>query len=559
MKLLIAEDDRLFQKIVVELLAPDYDLILARDGIEAWAELQRPEAPRLAILDWVMPGLNGPQICRRVRACPPLSSIYLILLTAKNNEDDIVAGLRSGADDYITKPPLPAELRARIKVGERILALQDALQAQSAIDNQGPCPEALPPGSLPCYSLERCHSAQLRDGGFPVQCRKPEEYRASSSGESEPFTHRLFLRLETPHSSRWRKPDARLGNWNESIALRNHPYRGRWSAFPQNSSKSAAELGLSRGYSGRRKSSLEYAATAGYSGPADFGPMMPGMDGVELCRRIRRRSREGYQYIVLVSGKDQRCDVIEGLNAGADDYLTKPFDIGELQARLRTGNRILSLQRDLIQAREALRYQATHDSLTDLWCRGATLQLLGVELDRGRRFGTPTGVLMIDLDHFKNVNDTHGHLIGDAVLVEAGRRIARAVRSYDFVGRYGGEEFLAVLSKCTIEEVRTIADRARVAVAESAISVEGTQVAVSVSIGGAVASEGLDDADLLSIADHAVYEAKRQGRNRVVIGSCQASRAQCKGSGDSGTLRPVASGTNTEGACPTTAAAHRLT
>jgi sigma-B regulation protein RsbU (phosphoserine phosphatase) len=130
--LLVADDDVFFQNLIESLLAPDYDLIIVQDGLEAWHEIQLPRAPRLAILDWVMPGLSGPQICRRVRASDKLSSTYLILLTARNNESDIVAGLRAGADDYITKPPLPAELRARIKIGERVLALQDAVQTHSA-------------------------------------------------------------------------------------------------------------------------------------------------------------------------------------------------------------------------------------------------------------------------------------------------------------------------------------------------------------------------------------------------------------------------------------------
>lgn len=130
-KLLVADDDVFFQNLIESLLAPDYDLNIVQDGMEAWHELQRPGAPRLAILDWVMPGLSGPQICRKVRASENLSSTYLILLTARNNESDIIAGLRAGADDYITKPPLPAELQARIKMGERVLALQDAVQTRS--------------------------------------------------------------------------------------------------------------------------------------------------------------------------------------------------------------------------------------------------------------------------------------------------------------------------------------------------------------------------------------------------------------------------------------------
>jgi DNA-binding response OmpR family regulator len=136
MRLLIAEDDLFFQKLLQQILSPDHEIVVAYDGNEAWEKLQSPDAPQLAILDWVMPGLSGPQVCRRVRACATTSSMYLIILTAKNNEADIVSGLRAGADDYITKPPIPAELRARVGVGERILALQDAVEAQSLLANQ---------------------------------------------------------------------------------------------------------------------------------------------------------------------------------------------------------------------------------------------------------------------------------------------------------------------------------------------------------------------------------------------------------------------------------------
>jgi CheY-like chemotaxis protein len=133
MKLLIAEDDVLFQATLTRVLAPSYQIVLANDGQEAWDILQQPDAPRLAILDWVMPGLTGPEICRKVRASQSLSSMYLIILTSKNSEADIVAGLRAGADDYITKPPTTAELIARTTTGERILALQEAVRAQSAL------------------------------------------------------------------------------------------------------------------------------------------------------------------------------------------------------------------------------------------------------------------------------------------------------------------------------------------------------------------------------------------------------------------------------------------
>jgi DNA-binding response OmpR family regulator len=131
-KLLIAEDDAFFRRLLAKVLAPDYEIVATQDGGEAWQALHLPDAPRLAILDWVMPGLTGPQICRQVRSSPELCSAYLIILTAKNSVADVVSGLRAGADDYVTKPFDPEELRARVKVGERVLSLQAALSAQFA-------------------------------------------------------------------------------------------------------------------------------------------------------------------------------------------------------------------------------------------------------------------------------------------------------------------------------------------------------------------------------------------------------------------------------------------
>lgn len=249
--------------------------------------------------------------------------------------------------------------------------------------------------------------------------------------------------------------------------------------------------------------------------------IMPGVNGIDLCRRIRERQTGYYQYVLLLTSKDSKQDLIDGLNAGADDYLTKPFDIGELRARLRAGNRICSLQQELIKAQEALRFDATHDGLTGLWTRSAALHLLGIEMQRGARTGSSTGILMIDIDHFKSINDSHGHLAGDEVLKETAYRISQAVRSYDFVGRYGGEEFVAILTDCTLDDLSTVAERIRSAVANLPIATRVAEVNASVSIGGVVATRQAHDVEFLAAADSALYEAKRDGRNRFVIGSCQ--------------------------------------
>jgi diguanylate cyclase (GGDEF)-like protein len=261
-----------------------------------------------------------------------------------------------------------------------------------------------------------------------------------------------------------------------------------------------------------------WTALAGEGAPqlAILDWQMPGLDGPEICRRLRAEPRESYVYVLLLTARDNRSDVIAGLASGADDYLTKPFDRHELQARLTVGRRILRLQEELIQAREALRIEATHDSLTGLWNRRGVLAILSADLGRAARERTPLAVVVTDLDHFKAINDTRGHLVGDEVLREAARRLQLAVRPYDGVGRMGGEEFLVVLPGTSLEDAVEVAERVRRLIAASPVAVAGGELSVTLSAGVAAASPGLADPDrLLAAADGALYQAKRGGRNRV--------------------------------------------
>ncbi len=250
--------------------------------------------------------------------------------------------------------------------------------------------------------------------------------------------------------------------------------------------------------------------------------IMPKPDGVELCRLIRERQKSPYQYILLVTAKDGTEDLVTGLESGADDYLSKPFDRSELRARLRAGRRILTLQEEQTQARDQLHFQATHDGLTAIWNRTTILDLLNREFENNARSIKTTGVIMLDLDHFKRVNDTYGHHAGDAVLKESVKRIQESVRSYDLVGRYGGEEFLVVLPDCEQEEVEACAERVRWAVASGPVFLDGVSIPVTASIGTAVANPLVNSAkDALAAADSALYRAKNSGRNKVI--SCTLS------------------------------------
>jgi len=249
--------------------------------------------------------------------------------------------------------------------------------------------------------------------------------------------------------------------------------------------------------------------------------MMPGMDGIEMCRRIRSLQQDPYRYVLLLTAKDDKQDVVQGLEAGADDYLTKPFDVDELHARVRAGKRILELQNELIQARESLRFEALHDHLTGVWNRGAVLNLLQREVQRRQRSGEALGVIMADVDHFKNINDSYGHLVGDAVLAEVARRLTASVRGYDSVGRYGGEEFLVIVPGCDPKGLVVSAERLRGVIAESPIDSASGPIPVTLSVGlvsvDAGNAEPVEHIALVQAADSALYRAKAGGRNRVEI------------------------------------------
>jgi diguanylate cyclase (GGDEF)-like protein len=261
--------------------------------------------------------------------------------------------------------------------------------------------------------------------------------------------------------------------------------------------------------------------------------VMPSITGVELCKLVRQQQREAYTYILLLTSKNQREDLIEGMTSGADDYITKPFNHHELQVRIRAGRRIVELQAELLRTQAALREQATHDALTKILNRHTIFEVLDRELRRSERESLPVGIAMLDIDHFKIVNDTYGHIAGDAVLRESARRIKTAIRSYDSVGRYGGEEFLVILPGCDEACTRSQSERIRRVLANEAMPIHDenttdTSLALTASLGCTTALPGLKISPemLLQIADESLYEAKRAGRNRVVFRSILGSVAE---------------------------------
>jgi len=243
--------------------------------------------------------------------------------------------------------------------------------------------------------------------------------------------------------------------------------------------------------------------------------VMPGMDGIELCRRLRGLKTSDPVYIILLTSRSDKQDIVLGLEAGANDYISKPYDNEELRARAGVGRRMVELQRQLISAKKELKHMATHDFLTGAPNRRAILGSLEKEIMRADRENATLSIGLCDVDHFKEINDTWGHQVGDEVLQEIVRRIQAMLRCYDHVGRYGGEEFLTAVPYINYGGESAF-ERLRKAVADPHISTRAGDISVTISIGVVTVTGAAETDTLLMSADKALYRAKDNGRNRVV-------------------------------------------
>jgi two-component system cell cycle response regulator len=247
--------------------------------------------------------------------------------------------------------------------------------------------------------------------------------------------------------------------------------------------------------------------------------MMPGAEGPELCRRIRALNKPSYTYIILLTSRDGAQDIIEGLEAGADDFMTKPVNFSELKARLQTAGRIIALEDKLLETQRRLFELATRDSLTGIWNRATILRFLAEEMDHGARENYPVSTILIDVDFFKKVNDTCGHPIGDKLLGRVSVCLEKNVRPYDKVGRYGGDEFLIVLPNCSLFQVSMVAERIRTSCSKMKVRTAGNKVNPTLSLGCASSEcfrrPGVNR--MIKESDRALYRAKSAGRDRVEL------------------------------------------
>lgn len=253
--------------------------------------------------------------------------------------------------------------------------------------------------------------------------------------------------------------------------------------------------------------------------------MMPGLDGVEVCRRIRALDLSSPPYLILLTSRGDKQDIATGLESGASDYVQKPFDHDELRARLLVGRRFAELNSKLLETQRELQRQALTDPLTHIMNRRAILGRLTEEMARAPRQGLPLSIGVMDIDHFKLVNDRYGHAGGDSVLQKVVERSLRALRAYDALGRIGGEEFLIVMPGVGARDASIVLERIRHSVRQATIELQGVEISVTVSIGGAV-NGGEAPEELLHLADEALYRAKGEGRDRVVMAPRKESEAE---------------------------------
>jgi diguanylate cyclase (GGDEF)-like protein len=241
--------------------------------------------------------------------------------------------------------------------------------------------------------------------------------------------------------------------------------------------------------------------------------MMPGMSGIEITQKIRESKIDRYVYIILVTGKSEKDDTIEALHNGVDDYIVKPFTFQELKVRLFAAERIIKLENKLKNAYNKLYNESIHDVLTGVLNRKALME----KIDDYNNKNKSLGIIMIDIDNFKVINDTYGHLVGDQILKEFTAIISNTIRKSDFVGRYGGEEFLAVIPDLDVDEVKTIAERIRKNIESEIFHIGSLSLKITASLGVYVLTEKSKIEDAIKLADDALYEAKKSGKNRVIV------------------------------------------
>ncbi|MBI1774845.1 MAG: PleD family two-component system response regulator [Proteobacteria bacterium] len=450
-RVLVVDDVTPNVKLLEAKLGAEYfEVLAASNGAEA-IEIARKEAPDIILLDIMMPGMDGFEVCRRLKADAATQHIPIIMVTALSDVADRVRGLEAGADDFLTKPVRDIALFARVRSLVRLKMLMDEWRSREQTSASF--------GVLP-----------------PDPILQEEDYGRA----------RVLICEDSPiEITNMREVLSRDGNQLAFVASMRQALE---AMARQDFDLVVAELNVGED------------------------------DALRLCSQLRSNEPTRHTPILLIGEEEQTQRLTKGLDLGANDYVIKPIDRNELLARVRT-----QLRRRRYQDRLRANYQrslavALIDQLTGVYNRNYLLIHLSGLMQRTMASGKPLAMLLVDVDYFKQVNDTHGHAAGDQVLRELATRMSHFTRNFDTVARYGGEEFVVVMPDTNPDLAMLVAERLRQRIEDVPVILRdtGAAVTVSVSIGVAHALGTGDTPDeLVKRADQALYAAKRQGRNRV--------------------------------------------
>ena len=434
-----------------KLRAEYFDVLGAYSGAEA-IEIAMREQPDIILLDVMMPGMDGFEACRRLKAAPETMHIPIVMVTALDQQADRIAGLEAGADDFLTKPVEDVALFARVRSLSRLKMMTDELRARYATGKGLGVVDNIELNT----QVNQCRIFIIDDNEDQV-----ERIRVAI----EPGGHVL------EHESDGDKALERARSEEVDLFIVNL--------------------------------SLEES------------------DPLRLCSSIRSMEETRLTPILAVVRQGDTRKLVRALEIGVNDYLTRPVDRNELTARVTTQLRRKSYVDQLRSSFQASLEMAVTDQLTGLYNRRYLASHMSAMFDRAHWSGRPLSVMILDIDHFKQVNDNHGHDVGDRVIQQFAGRISNAVRGIDLACRYGGEEFLIAMPDTEMSFATVVAERLRQEIASDKFVSEetGKELEITVSIGLASTENGPEEDSpqkLIKRADDALYVAKTGGRNRVI-------------------------------------------
>ena len=450
-RVLVVDDIRANVKLLEARLTSEYfEVLTAMSGSEALEICKRDQCD-IVLLDVMMPGMDGFEVCRRLKTSPDTAHIPVVMVTALDQPTDRIKGLEAGADDFLTKPVNDIALLTRVKSLVRLKMLTDELRMRAVTGRE--------------MGFDEEFSDILNQDFGPTSILLVDDQKASYE--------RLSAMLEPNHT----------------VNIECEPQEALFAAAENNYDLIICNLSLT------------------------------GFDALRLCSQVRSLERTRMLPILLITGPDENARLLRALDIGVNDYIVRPIDKNELQARVNTQIRRKRYNDRLRMNVQQTIEMAVTDSLTGLHNRRYLENHLSTLVEQSVGRGKPLAILVLDIDYFKAVNDTHGHDVGDEVLKEFAVRIRKGIRGIDLACRFGGEEFVVVMPETDSALAYTVAERLRQRVATEPFIVSGGEqsLEITVSIGMAELDSSSDTMDLLfKRADQALYTAKRDGRNRVV-------------------------------------------